>query len=65
MSLTPSDAHPAGTGLGVPDPQLLDWHPPYPKKTPTNQKTRTKLKPTKNPVVLWLGLTLPLKGFEI
>lgn len=42
MSLTPSDAHPAGTGLGVPDPQLLDWHPKKPINQPKNNKNKTQ-----------------------
>lgn len=60
MSLTPSDTHPVGTALGVPEPQLLDWHPPYPKKTPNQPKNKNKTQTNKKSVVLWLGLTLPL-----
>lgn len=55
MSLTPSDAHPAGTGLGVPDPQLLDWHPPYPKKTPIQPKNKNKTQTNKKPSSTLVG----------
>lgn len=47
MSLTPSDTHPVGTALGVPEPQLLDWHPPYPKKTPNQPKNKNKTQTNK------------------